>query len=115
MFSFAALLGFSAVPLVAAEIEPCGKESTRTGQTRLGAGSEIYIRTGPRENADKIIKQKATRIFKRTEYIAIDNSATVYEECTQAGWSKISVIEPDWLREPHKGWVPSKNAARPKD
>jgi hypothetical protein len=107
-FSFIALIGFSAASLAAAEVEPCGKESIRTGQTRLGTGSDIYIRTGPRENADKIINEKATRILKRTEYISIDHSVKVYEECTQAGWSKISVIEPDWLRESHKGWVPSK-------
>jgi hypothetical protein len=107
-FSFIALIGFSAASLAAAEVEPCGKESIRTGQTRLGTGSNIYIRTGPRENADKIINEKATRILKRTEYISIDHSVKVYEECTQAGWSKISVIEPDWLRESHKGWVPSK-------
>lgn len=106
--SFIALIGLSAVPLIAADIQPCGKESVRTGQTLRVTGSNIYVRAGPGEKFDKIINQKATSILKRTEYITIDNSVKVNEECTQSGWSKISVIELDWLRESHKGWVPSK-------
>jgi hypothetical protein len=102
------LIGTMPAQLTATDIQPCGKESTRTGQTFKGSGSDIFIRTGPGEKFGKIINQKATSILGKTQFISIDNSVTVYEECTQSGWSKINVTDPDWLRESHKGWVPSK-------
>ena len=71
-------------------------------------GSGIGIRSGPDASFDKIINQKASSIMKSTQYISIDDTTTVFEECTKGGWSWIRVVEPDWLQDSHKGWVESK-------
>ena len=108
MFMLVVSFGFFAAPVSAAGLQPCGKDSAKTGQTLRVSGSDIPIRSGPTTKSDKIINQKATEIFRKTHYATIDNTVVVFEECTQAGWSKISVSEPEWLRESHRGWVPSK-------
>ena len=112
IFFVAILIGIIPTQLLAAEIQSCGKESIRTGQTLKGTGSEILLRTGPSEKFEKIINQKASSLVGKTWFISIDKSVTVYEECTQSGWSKIRVTEPEWLRESHRGWVPSKALRR---
>ncbi|BET59162.1 hypothetical protein [Geobacter sp. 60473] len=110
------LMLLSVVPatVVAADVQQCGKESSKTGQTYKVTGSDISIRKGPGKKFDKLINQKATSILKRTQYTTIDNSVTVYEECTQGGWSFVKVTEPDWLRESHIGWVQSTALRKPK-
>jgi hypothetical protein len=90
------------------QIQPCNEKSVRTGQMLRGSGSNIFLRTGPGERFDKIVNEKATQILKRTEHAVIDRSVIVSEECTQAGWSNIWVVKPDWLSVSHQGWVPSK-------
>lgn len=92
----------------AQNIQSCGSLSTKTGKTYKVNGSGINVRTGPGTNFRKIVNQKATSILKTTQYITIDNSVTVYEECSQGKWSKIHVTDPDWLSQSHRGWVASK-------
>ena len=88
--------------------QSCGSTSIKTGKTYKVNGSGINVRKGPGTNFEKIVNQKATNIFKKTHYITIDNSVTVYEECSQGKWSKIHVTDPDWLSQSHRGWVASK-------
>ncbi len=92
----------------AANIQSCGSSSTTTGKTYKVSGSGINVRKGPGTNFSKIVNQKATSILKTIQYITIDNSVTVYEECSQGTWSKIRVTDPDWLSQSHRGWVASK-------
>lgn len=92
----------------AANIQSCGSASTKTGKTYKVNGSEVNVRKGPGTNFGKIVNQKATRILKTTHYITIDNSVTIYEECSQGKWSKIRVTDPDYLSQSHRGWVASK-------
>lgn len=107
---FIAVLVIVGVPAtsLAANIQSCGSESTRTGKTYKVNGSDINVRKGPGTNFGKIVNQKATRILKRTHYITIGNSVTVYEECSQGKWSKVRVTDPDYLSQSHRGWVASK-------
>ncbi|WP_299980452.1 SH3 domain-containing protein [Desulfobacula sp.] len=86
----------------------CGSSSTKTGKTYKVNGSDINVRSGPGTNHDRIINQKASSIFKKNIYVTIDNTVTVYEECTQGEWSKVRVTDPDWLSNSHRGWVLSK-------
>lgn len=92
----------------AENIQPCGSSSKKTGKIYKVNGSEINVRKGPGTNFSKIVNEKATRILKKTHYITIDNTVTVYEECTQDGWSKIRVTDPDYLSKSHRGWIASK-------
>lgn len=71
-------------------------------------GDEILVREGPGKQFNKIVNQKATDILGSLEYIHVDNTCKVLVLETKNGWSKINVIEPDWLRESHIGWIKSK-------
>jgi len=97
-----------ASPAFASSLVPCGPKSVRTGNILGVTGTDINIRLGPGTNYEKIVNQKATNIFKKTMYAHVDNSVTVREICRQGDWSRIDVIEPDWLRESHRGWVASR-------
>jgi hypothetical protein len=70
-------------------------------------GEEIPIRTGPGDNFDKLINQKASAVTGETEYcnVAYDVKVKILE--TQGKWSKINVVEPNWLIETYIGWIPT--------
>ena len=89
-------------------LQLCDGSSKKTGVIYKISGSEVNVRKGPGVNFSKIINQKATEILRTTQYITVDNSVTIYEECTQGEWSKIRVTDPDWLSKSHRGWVSSK-------
>ena len=91
----------------AASAELCGKGSAKSGQTLRVNGSGVVLRAAPNARSEKLINQTATQILKSTEYLTIDNTVTVVEECNQGDWSRVRVTEPDWLRDSHIGWVPS--------
>lgn len=107
------LLGAFALGIVGAfsnanaAVESCGSGSTKSGQ-KLGVnGSDNYLHAGPSSKTPKLLNEKTTKIMGKPYYLQIDNSVTVIEDCTKAGWSKVRVHEPDWLRKSHIGWVPS--------
>lgn len=91
----------------AASADPCGSGSTTSGQTLRVNGSDVVLRAAPNGKSEKLINQKATQILKTTQYLKIDNTVTVVEECTQGQWSRVRVKEPDWLQTSHIGWVQS--------
>ncbi len=91
----------------AASPEPCGSASTKSGQTLRVNGADVVLRSAPNAKSEKLINQKATQILKTTQYLTIDNTVTVVEECTQSEWSRVGVKEPDWLQNSHIGWVQS--------
>lgn len=103
-----AMVGLLPATTFAESIKSCGSTSKKTGKSYKVNGSEINVRKGPGTNFGKIVNQKATRILKKTHYITIDNSVTVFEECSQGKWSKIRVTDPDYLSQSHRGWVASK-------
>ncbi|WP_130538158.1 SH3 domain-containing protein [Thiomicrorhabdus indica] len=86
----------------------CDASTVITGKKYNVLGSGINVRKGPGASYEKIINQKATSIIKTTQYITIDDTTTVFEECTKEGWSWIHVTNPDWLKDSHRGWVASK-------
>jgi hypothetical protein len=71
-------------------------------------GEDIVIRNGPGEKFDKIVNEKATEVMHKTNYATVDYSCKVREEETKDGWSKIVVVDPDWLSESHQGWIETK-------
>ena len=70
--------------------------------------SKVNVRKGPGTEYERVINQKATDALKSVQYIQIDDSTVVFEECTKGEWSWIRVLEPDWLQDSHRGWVLSK-------
>jgi len=85
----------------------CDASSITTGGTYNIIGSRQQIRKGPSKKFGRIINRKASTA-SHTFYLSIDDTATVFEKCTKNNWSWIRVIEPDWLQDSHRGWVPSK-------
>lgn len=92
----------------AASNTDCGPNAVATGNTYGVTGSSINIRTGPGSQYDRIVNEKATRILKETMYIHIDSTVTIREVCRQGEWSRIQVVEPEYLRDSHRGWVASR-------
>jgi hypothetical protein len=83
----------------------CPAGSEPSGATLRVRGSDINLRTGPGTEYDRVVNHKATDIIGSTQYASIDSSTRVLEECRQGEWSWIRVIEPEWLRDSHRGWV----------
>lgn len=71
-------------------------------------GEDIPIRTGPGDKYDKIINEKATSAVRKTEYCQVDYSVKVEILEKKDKWTKIKVVEPDWLSNSHVGWIPAK-------
>lgn len=86
----------------------CKDGALITGSQYNVIGTGINVRKGPGTNFDKIVNQKATDILKSTQYISIDDTTVVFEECINGEWSWVRVVQPDWLQDSHRGWVLSK-------
>ena len=71
-----------------ATIEPCGSGSVTTGKSYAVNGQKVPLLATPK--GAKLINKKATAALHTTQYMSIDNSVTVTEQCTQSGWSRSS-------------------------
>lgn len=72
-----------------------------------GDGIEIY--TGPGKTFSKLVNEKATEVLKKTQYATVDHSVKVTQDSIIGDWSKISVVDPEWLSNSHHGWILTKN------
>lgn len=72
-------------------------------------GEDIVIRKGPGEKFEKLINAKATEALGETHYAQVDYSVKVIIQETNGDWSKIKVVDPEWLTNTHIGWIPTKN------
>ncbi|VWC91084.1 hypothetical protein BLA18112_03325 [Burkholderia lata] len=93
--------------------EPCGSSSVKSGKSFSITGQGIPILMAPNAEAEKLVNEKASQIMHSTEYMTVDNSTTVTEECTKGDWSRIYVTSPEWLRETHIGWIPTSSLRKP--
>lgn len=94
---------------VTVQIPPACKDDAHvTGKTYNVIGSGINVREGPGTDFNRVVNQKATDILKTINYISIDDSFVVFEECTKGNWSWIRVLQPDWLKFSYRGWVLTK-------
>jgi hypothetical protein len=78
-------------------------------------GDNIIIRTGPGKNFPGIVNEKASEAIGITEYCQVDNSVKVVVLETKEKWTKIKVVEPEWLSDSHVGWILSKSIITEKD
>jgi hypothetical protein len=112
---FFILFCFVSTLVFASSIQQCGSDSEISGLVLKVAGNSINVRVGPGMEFERVINKKASKILKKTQYVSIDESVTVIEECRKKGWSKIRVIDPDYLSESHRGWVATKFLIKPKN
>ncbi len=83
--------------------------NTTAVQQNVGIdGEDILIYKGPGTNFDKIVNDKATEAFRQIMYCEVDYTTKVDVLETKADWSKIRVVEPEWLSDSHIGWIPSR-------
>jgi len=68
----------------------------------------VDLRSKPSDKADKLINEKLSSALGSQEPQQIDNSERLREVCRQKDWSKVQVLEPDWLTHVN-GWVPVKS------
>jgi hypothetical protein len=68
---------------------------------------DITIRTGPGEEFPKLINQKATEALNETQYCTVDQSVKFKVLDRKGVWTKIGVVEPEWLSDSHIGWISS--------
>ena len=66
---------------------------------------ETELRATPSTTGERIINEKASSVMEETQYHQLDQTERLKELCRQKEWSKIQVIEPDWLTHV-VGWVP---------
>ena len=62
---------------------------------------------GPGLKYAKLVNEKATEMLDEIQYCVVDNSVRVVLLEEQQGWKKIRIVEPEWLRDTHVGWVPA--------
>lgn len=61
----------------------------------------------PSTSSKKLINEKASSITKETEYCGLDKSCKLVILEVKGKYSKIKVIEPNWLTDTYIGWVPT--------
>ena len=96
---------------IAATLVQCGEGSTHTGGefNVIGTNNNFpSLRNGPGKKSEKIINETATSMSTVTQYMGLDDSVTINEECTNNGWSLVRVIKPAYLKDSYHGWVESK-------
>jgi hypothetical protein len=76
-----------------------GKPVTPTETTVAGS---VKLLDAP--NGHQIVNEKATSILGRTEYQDVDQTERLQELCRAGDWSKVAVLEPEWLRHV-TGWI----------
>ncbi|WPV65958.1 hypothetical protein [Chitinophaga sp. LS1] len=89
--------------------------NTKSTQAKLYTltEDEVILWSGPGEQFEKVINEKASEAMHETEYAEVDKSVTVIVEEVNQQWSRIKVIQPDWLTESHVGWVQTKYLVEP--
>ena len=64
------------------------------------------LRSGPGNEYERKINQKASDKIGEIHYLSLDTSVTVKILQTQGDWLEIQVTQPEFLRDSYRGWVP---------
>lgn len=72
-------------------------------------GSQIVLRTGPGDDFEKLINEKVSGLINEIHYANVDGSTKIKLLNLKNGWAKVQVVEPEWLKETHIGWIPIKH------
>ena len=107
-------------------IVSCSQDITTTNETEINSnkkvespqanspsiysikGESIPIRKKPDEKAAKVINETATKVIGETQYCEVGYTTKVIILEKNNTWSKIKVVEPEWLSDTYIGWIPSK-------
>lgn len=88
-------------------ISACAQDGVTIG-SRYDIALDTELRAGPSQNHERIINQKASDVLKEIHYLTVDSSTTVKVTEINGSWVKIEVVEPEYLAESHRGWIPLK-------
>jgi hypothetical protein len=100
-------LSLFTLTLQASAALPCASGATNSGKVFRVTGSDHELRAAPSADSARLINEKASGILKTTVYRSIDNSTKVLEECRQGAFSRVRVVDPEWIAQTHVGWVAS--------
>ena len=89
---------------VASVPQPCEGGGIATGD-EVAVKRETDLRAAPKRSGERIVNDKASSAMKETQYQQLDQTERLKELCRQKEWSKVQVVEPDWLTNV-VGWVP---------
>lgn len=67
-------------------------------------GTDHLVRKAPDPDAERLVNQKSSTVFKETHYHTIDKSTRVKVSCLTNSWAKITIARPTWLTNV-SGWV----------
>jgi hypothetical protein len=73
--------------------------------TYYSVNSESSLYSEPSSKSPKLINKKATQALGEVYYMSIDKSCKVKILESSGDWSKIRVVDPNWLYDTHIGWV----------
>jgi len=85
----------------------CKKHEAELTGKRYHVIGRAEIHENPTKDSAKRVNHKLSNAIGERRYLAIDDTTEIQEDCTKEGWSWIRVLEPDWLQNSHRGWVPS--------
>ncbi|MCY0389926.1 hypothetical protein OVY01_22565 [Robbsia sp. Bb-Pol-6] len=109
-FSVTTLFGLAAQ---AATADACGPGSTPSGKSYSINGQDVPLLASPKAGAAKLINEKATALSHTTQYMDVDGTTTVTEQCTMGIWSRVQVTDPEWLSDTYIGWIPTQALRKP--
>lgn len=80
------------------------ENGTQAVDRMVAVSKETVLRTEPANSSDKIVNEKLSSALKETQYQNVDQTEKLREVCQGDGWSKVRVVEPDWLTNV-EGWL----------
>jgi hypothetical protein len=82
----------------------CDSEATITGKSYPVLWESILYKKNGSEMIP-IVNEKYKKMTGKTDYLSVDSSTSVVEECVNGEFSYIRLTSPDYLVETHKGWI----------
>ncbi|MWP48773.1 MULTISPECIES: hypothetical protein [unclassified Gilliamella] len=82
----------------------CDSEATITGKSYPVLWKSILYKKNDGEMIP-IVNEEYKKRTGETDYLSVDSSTSVIEECVNGEFSYIRLTSPDYLIETHKGWI----------
>lgn len=100
------LVILSTILIACSNPKPSNTEKVQADKNLYYVKLMVNLRTSPSDTAKNVIDQiNSSDIHK--EYCALDSSHLIVVVDVKDNWSKVKVIEPDYLSKTYLGWVPT--------
>lgn len=94
----------AAAPTTGSPHDGCGERAEVLAPHEVTITGSADLLDAP--EGEPIVNAKATAASKTTQYQTVDHTERLEESCRGNGWSRVRVLEPDWLTD-EVGWVPT--------